>query len=655
MSKSEFLIVLLMGLIFSASPVLASVNITSCGVLDSAGGGYNMTSNIASSTSGNCLAVTNANIVLDCGYYGLQGNYTGNGIYIASNATGTHVLNCIIFNWQNGVYVDTSNSNLIENIQSNYNSRGVMIHSSDCVNGKYNIIQNSNLDNNYYGADTDCGQFNTFDTLSLSDIQVGIAVGTSDILRNSRITGNSNVGISAYDNGTFYNNFLNNSLDADVSGLHNTWDYGGRGNYWGFPNGTGFSDTCVDSGHDGICDTAYTLNVNNVDHFPLSVYSITPSVAQITSYTIPTTAYLDGVYDIRVWIKNTGQIQKTFYVGLSIGDIYPAGKVCDKDCYQDGLGDYAQVTLAPSQTALVTRSFKFRDDYFTNGQQADVLLDVFDAPYLPPQYALNRVNLTNYITISQPAPFAYAQNCVASKDVTSRKDTIRIDCYVNNNGTMTWNFTLGMSIGIWSSAPNGQILNYIPPWSLTPCNTGCYRDGLGAWVYAEIPPNYTDPYERSFYIPDYFLLNNSFDVESDIWTAPPDHGGRLISYVVIKNISYVSDIPSDLAVYGQAGKEAVSGAVSFFGDTFSTDITGAKFVFWTVITAVISVLAGYALREKGGGAIGSGIFILMIILGVVLKGVDGVSFIPSWVGVILVIISGGVFAGFMGKLFGGGG
>ena len=43
------------------------------------------------------------------------------------------------------------------------------------------------------------------------------------------------------------------------------------GNIWGNPDGTGFSQTCVDTNKDGICDSNYTLDPGNVDYLPLTI------------------------------------------------------------------------------------------------------------------------------------------------------------------------------------------------------------------------------------------------------------------------------------------------------------------------------------------------------------------------------------------------
>jgi hypothetical protein len=42
------------------------------------------------------------------------------------------------------------------------------------------------------------------------------------------------------------------------------------GNFWAYPNDTGYSQTCADSNSDGICDSPYALDSNNTDYLPLA-------------------------------------------------------------------------------------------------------------------------------------------------------------------------------------------------------------------------------------------------------------------------------------------------------------------------------------------------------------------------------------------------
>ena len=81
-----------------------------------------------------------------------------------------------------------------------------------------------------------------------------------------------------------YNNLFNVTNTAYISGTGtNFWNtikqLGERvyslgneigGNYWTNPSGTGYSDTCNDTNHDGFCDDYYNLTTGNIDYLPLS-------------------------------------------------------------------------------------------------------------------------------------------------------------------------------------------------------------------------------------------------------------------------------------------------------------------------------------------------------------------------------------------------
>jgi PGF-pre-PGF domain-containing protein len=95
-----------------------------------------------------------------------------------------------------------------------------------------------------------------------------------------------------------YNNFFNSTLNYNQTGstgnFFNTTktlgtnivggDYIG-GNYWGFLNGTGFSETCTDSDNDDICDVAYNLSDGSYDYLPLKLISFTLPTLPESPYT----------------------------------------------------------------------------------------------------------------------------------------------------------------------------------------------------------------------------------------------------------------------------------------------------------------------------------------------------------------------------------
>jgi nitrous oxidase accessory protein len=74
-------------------------------------------------------------------------------------------------------------------------------------------------------------------------------------------------GLSAENNTFYHNNFINNNNtiyveNANLTAKSNFWDNGKEGNYWDDYNGT-------DANRDGIGDTPYIINGENVDNYPL--------------------------------------------------------------------------------------------------------------------------------------------------------------------------------------------------------------------------------------------------------------------------------------------------------------------------------------------------------------------------------------------------
>jgi len=85
----------------------------------------------------------------------------------------------------------------------------------------------------------------------------------------------------AFNNTIFHNDLLQNNQQA--------WSYGGSSNFWddGYPSGGNYwSDyTGVDvykgpyqnvTGSDGIGDTPYVIDADNVDHYPLTSEIVIP-------------------------------------------------------------------------------------------------------------------------------------------------------------------------------------------------------------------------------------------------------------------------------------------------------------------------------------------------------------------------------------------
>jgi parallel beta-helix repeat protein len=132
-----------------------------------------------------------------------------------------------------------------------------------------NTIENSRLVGNSYGLE----QFesnnntvirNTFAKSGQGIFYVGCNGNTivGNTIENSTYMG---VYISSSSNNLIYhNNFVQNAIQVSPTRDSNSWDngYPSGGNYWSDYNG-------FDSDPDGIGDTEYVIDTDNIDHYPL--------------------------------------------------------------------------------------------------------------------------------------------------------------------------------------------------------------------------------------------------------------------------------------------------------------------------------------------------------------------------------------------------
>jgi nitrous oxidase accessory protein NosD len=113
----------------------------------------------------------------------------------------------------------------------------------------------------------------------------GTGSGSGGTISQNNITG-CNVGIEFYGESSadIYDNYFNNKknivFDSTWNGVGSwnttkTPDYNIvlgpyiAGNFWGSPNGKGFSQTASDKNYDGIADSSYAINSKNIDYLPL--------------------------------------------------------------------------------------------------------------------------------------------------------------------------------------------------------------------------------------------------------------------------------------------------------------------------------------------------------------------------------------------------
>ncbi|VVB85693.1 Cell surface glycoprotein [uncultured archaeon] len=193
-------------------------------------------------------------------------NNHANGIDLFSSNNNTISGNILMHN-NVGIYLDSSSNNMLNSTISSYNYEGISMYNSN-----NNTLRSNNFSYNYdgiwlYGNDPWINTNNTFkENIVLYNTEYGIVL------------------LESPDN-SIYNNVFNNTQNAGFSTIlkyTNTWNItktpgtniiGGPylgGNFWGYPNGSGFSQKCSDSNKDGICDLPYTLDSSNIDNLPLS-------------------------------------------------------------------------------------------------------------------------------------------------------------------------------------------------------------------------------------------------------------------------------------------------------------------------------------------------------------------------------------------------
>jgi PGF-pre-PGF domain-containing protein len=215
-----------------------------------------------------------------------------------------------------GISLEFSDNNTLTNITANSNTQyGVYLFASD-NNTLTNITANSNTQ---YGI-------RLFSSLS------------GNLIKDSRIENNTDGGISFEDffgmplTNFIYNNLFNNTLNIKfissspeyINSFNTTLTLETNivdgpnigGNYWAYPDGTGFSETCTDTGGDGICDDTtliYTTSHDEpvYDYLPLADYS--DSTGPTISITYPTATSYTSVTSLNYTVSDLSGVDYCWY------------------------------------------------------------------------------------------------------------------------------------------------------------------------------------------------------------------------------------------------------------------------------------------------------------------------------------------------------
>jgi len=248
-------------------------------------------------------------------------NSNHHGIVLENNCSDNNLTeNMAGSNAGYGFYLINSSSNNLNNNTISKNDMGIYL-----TNSNLNIISGNNIsDNIRYGMWISHSNYTIFSGNTIRKSNWGIHLNSSD---NSTLSGNiiafSYVsGLSmcpACDNNTIFNNYLNNTFNAEVGNRKNTWNtikkaginiVGGPylgGNFWASPGGAGFSQTAQDKDENGVADTTYN-GTNFTDYLPLVPVPDTqqpaPSVENSNTYLISSSTDLTN-FSIDLTNSNT--------------------------------------------------------------------------------------------------------------------------------------------------------------------------------------------------------------------------------------------------------------------------------------------------------------------------------------------------------------
>ncbi len=191
--------------------------------------------------------------------------FSMSGIYLTHSSNNTICYNDLSSNDYSGLDLENASNNnniFANNFTGNYFSGVRLSDNSPMPNvgsgSDYNNIYENNITANLYG--------------------VFIGNSSNNEIYNNKIVNNTGPGIevaSSSNNRFYLNNVVGNSPNAKVGGEidyftgsgigglgANIWDNGSAGNYWG-------DYTSKDSNHDGVGDTTYKIDANNIDNHPL--------------------------------------------------------------------------------------------------------------------------------------------------------------------------------------------------------------------------------------------------------------------------------------------------------------------------------------------------------------------------------------------------
>jgi parallel beta-helix repeat protein len=253
----------------------------------------------------------------------IDGN--GTGIVVTVKANNVKISNVTIQRsgpaesdpHEGGVYIERSNYTSISNCIVKDNFSGIQALFSENNTFAYNRV----FSNRYAGFTLlSFTKNNTVvnNTIASNPNGIWCEYSSNNLIEDNTITHNSEHLMwlrKSNSSRISHNNFVGKSVV--VLGSINVWESEFEGNYWSEYNGT-------DADHDGIGDTPYTIDENNVDHYPLMgmFYSFNSSSGKqlnvVSNSTIEDFAYFESNGTVTLHVSNMTVNQTNGFCRLTI-------------------------------------------------------------------------------------------------------------------------------------------------------------------------------------------------------------------------------------------------------------------------------------------------------------------------------------------------
>jgi len=283
---------------------------------------YTFTGDISDS-----IVIERDNIVVDGASFTVQGTGSGTGIDLSGRRNVT-IKNTEITTFSYGIWLRGSWYNSISGNKITNNDYGVAAEGMTSLTQGNSISENNITANNGYGIYLLSSSDNTISGNNITNDHYGIYLdwhANYNSISGNNITANNGYGIyldSSSGNRVFHNNFINNTRQVYPDSSVNVWDnnYPSGGNYWS--NYTGLDQKCGPSqdqpGSDGMGDTPYIIDSNNMDNYPLmNPWTPPPNVAVVSIVSTKTVIGQGFSGNITVNAANRGEYPETFNVTLS--------------------------------------------------------------------------------------------------------------------------------------------------------------------------------------------------------------------------------------------------------------------------------------------------------------------------------------------------